>query len=68
VNPYSRYLLVPLRTLRQACLDFSAANLESTTIDCGACTNRKLCESNERLERGRRTKLTVVPKNTPALR
>lgn len=61
----SKYLMVSLRTLRQACRDILRAHSELTAIACEACPHRKLCEINERLERGRRrNKLTVVLKNT----
>ncbi len=50
----SGYLWTPLRTLRQACRDASAAYFGYTPAGCETCGNQKLCEVNKRLERRRR--------------
>jgi hypothetical protein len=44
----SEYLLRPLRFLREACRDITAAHPELTSRDCDTCTHSGLCGIDER--------------------
>ena len=46
----SRYLLKPLRTLREACRDIRATYPESITWDCAACANGEFCAISEEIK------------------
>jgi hypothetical protein len=45
----SLYLIKPLRTLREACRDTSAAHPELITGDCDSCLHGKLCAISEQI-------------------
>lgn len=47
----SRYLLKPLRTLREACAEIRSAHPELMAEGCAGCPHGRLCEIYERLER-----------------
>jgi hypothetical protein len=46
----SEYLLRPLRLLREACRDITAAHPELRGRDCDTCTHNKLCGIDEQTE------------------
>jgi hypothetical protein len=51
----NHYLSKPLRTLREACRDITAAHPELSSRDCDGCGHRQLCAIYEQIDRGNRS-------------
>jgi len=61
----SRYLLKPLRTLREACADIRAAHPELMAGDCACCPHGGLCAIYEQIERLHRAHIGQMKAKPP---
>lgn len=60
----SQYLAAPLRTLREACRDITAAHPELTARVCYTCPNRDLCAIYEQIEHDQREQVMALPESS----
>jgi hypothetical protein len=64
----SRYLLKPLRTLREACAEIRSAHPELMAGGCAGCPHGRLCERLERLHRAQDENVKAKPPRKQAAR
>jgi hypothetical protein len=62
------FLLKPLRTLREACRDTSAAHPELITGDCDSCLHDELCAISEQTRCGRLGNVVKMKPRNKAVR